>query len=96
MGGEDIKEMMRDAGPLSGGSFRGADVEAAVDLKGIAIDDFAMTVAGEGESEVAFAGGCGSADDEKGMKSAGGHNLSVNGGRARNRRNPRRGSMHRI
>ncbi len=62
----DVEEMMGKRGAVGEGEFGGTDIEAAVDLKGVAVDDFAIEVAGQGDGEGAFAGTGGSDDGEEG------------------------------
>ena len=48
--------MVRDPAPFLGWSFGGSDVEVAVNLERIAIDDLPAVLRTDAESEVAFAG----------------------------------------
>ena len=66
LGATNVEEMMGRGEAFGEGEFGGADVEAAEELKGVAIDDFAVEVAGEGDGEGAFAGTGGPDDGEEG------------------------------
>jgi hypothetical protein len=82
-GGEDfiglheVDQMMRDAfliAPRVTGyaracrrDFRGADVEAAIDLSRVADQDFAVEAFGERDGESGFAGGGGAEDDDQAL-----------------------------
>ena len=54
---------MRDSLLLGGRDFCGADIEMAIDLRGIADEDFAVEFFGEGDGQRGFSGGCGAEDD---------------------------------
>ena len=74
-GGAEVKEMVGGGLAVGGGEFGGADVEAAEDLEGVGVEDFAVEAAGEGEGEIAFAGAGGADNCEEGGE--GGHDSSV-------------------
>jgi hypothetical protein len=58
--------MVRDAAAREFGRFGGSDMEAAVKLEGIAIDDLARKFFAKAQRESAFAGAGGSGDDNQG------------------------------
>jgi hypothetical protein len=60
----DVDEVMRDAAALLEWQLVGADVEAAIDSGGIAVDDLAAVPLGERQAECAFTGCC-RAEDRK-------------------------------
>ena len=62
----DIEEMMGGREAVGEGEFGGADIEAAEELEGVAVNDLAVEVAREGEGEGAFAGTGGPDDGEEG------------------------------
>ena len=49
VGGGDVDEMVLDLGALGERGLGGAEVHAAVDGYGVATDDFAVELLGEGE-----------------------------------------------
>ena len=51
----DVDEVMRDAGSLFGRGFGSAEIHAAIDGDGIAVDNFSAEALGEGEGERGFA-----------------------------------------
>jgi len=71
IGVEDVEQVVGDESAFGGAGFGGQDVESAVELEGVGIDDFTADVAGQCEGGRAFAGG-GGADDKEG---AGGDGL---------------------
>jgi hypothetical protein len=50
----DVDQVMRDAAPVGGRNLVGADVEAAVDRRGIAVDDLAVEPFGDRQRERAL------------------------------------------
>jgi len=65
VGGEDVDEVVRDAGALGQSGFSGADLHAAVDGDRVAGDDFAGEALGQGEGEGGFAAGSRAAEDDE-------------------------------
>ncbi len=65
VGLDEVDEVMRDVLLKAGRDFRGADVEVAIDLSGIADEDFAIEALGEFDGERGFAGGGGAEDDDE-------------------------------
>ena len=55
VGSDDVEQVVRDARALGGVGLRGADVHAAVDLRGVDRDDLAAEALGERERERALA-----------------------------------------
>jgi tetratricopeptide (TPR) repeat protein len=76
-GVEDVDKVMGDAGAFGGGQFGGADVQPAVELERIAVDDFAAEGRGEAESEGGFAGGGGPEYGNQRPHKRLGHKISV-------------------
>jgi len=60
VGTRDIEQVMRNAAPFSDRQFGRPDLKSAIDLDGIAIDDFTLEGLGEHQGEVAFSGASGS------------------------------------
>jgi len=67
VGGGDVDEVMGDEGALGERRLGGAEVHAAVDGYGVATDDFAVELLGEGEGKCGFAA-AGGAEDEDGQR----------------------------
>ena len=63
---DEVDEVMRDFSLSSDRNLRGADVEVAIDLGGIANEDFGVEAFGERDSERRFAGSSGAEDDDEG------------------------------
>ncbi len=61
----DIEQVMRPLGALGGGRFGGADVEAAIDLHRVVIDDLAVERLCETEGELGFSAACGAGNDRE-------------------------------
>ena len=61
----DVDEVMGDAGAVFECGLGGAEVHAAIDGDGIAGDDFAVEVFGEGERERGFAAAGGAEEKER-------------------------------
>jgi len=59
--------MVGYAAPERRGRFGRADVEAAVELEGITVDDLAQKLFGNAESEFGFAGAGGTDDGDQGL-----------------------------
>ena len=59
VGLDEVDEVMRDVLLIAGRDFCGADVEVAIDLRGIADEDFAVEALSEFDGERGFAGGGG-------------------------------------
>ena len=57
--------MMRHPAPIFQGGFGRRDVEAAIDLQGIAADDLSVESLGNAEREIGLAGAGGSQDNEQ-------------------------------
>ena len=57
-----VEQMMGHAMPVAGRSFRGPDVEAPIQLEGIAVDNFAAKVLCQTQRESTLAGARGSND----------------------------------
>jgi hypothetical protein len=53
---DNVNQVMRDTALFCGWDFGGRDVQAAIDLHRIAIDDFTIEAFGECEAKIAFAG----------------------------------------
>ena len=53
---DEIDKVMPDAALLGKGNLRGADVEVAVDLRGVADEDFAAKFRSKLDSERGFSG----------------------------------------
>lgn len=62
---EQVKQVVRDLGTLLRGGFGGDDVEPAIELEGVGIDDLAIDLGCERERECGLAGG-GGADEIEG------------------------------
>src|SRR5258707_9218272 len=62
----DVEEMVRDPLTHEGGRFRAPDVEAAVDLDGIVVDDLAANGLGEADGKLGFARSSRAGDDDRG------------------------------
>ena len=56
VGIQDIQKMVGNPPTLGGRQLGGSDIEVAVDLQGIAIDDLAAESGGEGQGQIALAG----------------------------------------
>ena len=65
VGLDEVDEVMRDAALIARLNLGGADVEVAIDLRGIADEDFAVEALGEFDGEGGFAGGGGAEDDDE-------------------------------
>ena len=63
---EEVHEVVRDGGLLGRANLGGADIEVAVDLGGIAAEDFSVPAASDFNGEGGFAGGGGAEDDDEG------------------------------
>ncbi len=69
--------MVRNIEAFGGRSLGRTDVEATIDLEGVAVDDFAVELPGEEEGEGAFPGGGGAEDGDKGPRGDARHDFSV-------------------
>ena len=67
---DEVDQVMRDAALLGCGNFRGADIEAAVNLRGIANQHLPIQALGEPNRERRFAGSSGPEDDDELRKRA--------------------------
>lgn len=56
---------MGNAGEIRGGRLGGRDVEAAINLQGVAADDLAAQAQGEGDRDVGLTGAGGARDDQQ-------------------------------
>jgi hypothetical protein len=65
VGLDEVNEVMRDVLLVARQHFSGADVEVAIDLRGIADEDFAVEALGKFDGEGGFAGGGGAEDDDE-------------------------------
>ena len=73
---EHVQQMVRDTAALRQRCFGGADVEAAIKLEGIAIDDLARKFFANPQRECAFAGSGWAGDHDQGGLRMGIHLLS--------------------
>ena len=62
---DDVEEMVRHALAIRRRRLRAADVEVAVDLDGVVVDDLAMERLGQADGEVGFADTCWTGDDDQ-------------------------------
>ena len=82
-GVEDVEEVVGDALAVLFGGFGGAEVEAAVGLEGVGVDDLAAAGLGEGQGQAALAYGGGAYyGDDGGRVGGGGCGRSGGSGRS--------------
>jgi hypothetical protein len=71
---EHVEQMVKNLSPIGYGCFRGADVKPPVELKGVAVNDFASKALGQMEGQSALTGAGGTDDGKKGR-----HRYTING-----------------
>jgi hypothetical protein len=62
---KEIQEMMRDSSLFSHGSFGGANIEIAINLDGVAIDDFSVELTRQVNGQAGFSGSRGAENDNE-------------------------------